>query len=263
MSKPILCLDLDGVIHCYSKGWQDGALYDEVTSGFWEWAERAWKKFHLVVYSSRSKTTDGLRAMLEWLAERATAAGLHVTPWTGDGVALRLLNAKTANLIILVFAHEKPPAFLTIDDRALQFRGDWSAWWLDPARLLQFQPWTVGKQGVCDPRPVHERALEKLDEVSGLLGEHDDAARAHVMRARAALRGEDRRLPTVSVPTAAEAGEGFFTLRRTVDLIKHELRCAQGGSCVDGSFEAGQVARERMDDLTVALRVIERVSGVR
>jgi hypothetical protein len=132
MTKPILCLDFDGVIHRYSKGWQDGSIYDSVVPGFFEWTSKARDHFRLVIYSSRSKDNAGIRTMHDWLGGK-------------------LITWKTHNIISIElppyihdfeFAHEKPPAFLTIDDRAIQFLGDWSAWWLEPVMLTQFKPWT-------------------------------------------------------------------------------------------------------------------------
>jgi hypothetical protein len=117
---PILCIDFDGVIHRYSKGCQGGKIYDPPTEGFFDWAARAQKHFRLVIYSSRSNEDEGRLAMGQWLVD-------HLHKWGGEVIAFEI-------------AASKPPAWLTIDDRALTFTGDW----LDfpPERLLAFKPWT-------------------------------------------------------------------------------------------------------------------------
>lgn len=137
--RPILCIDFDGCAHAYSRGWQSGEIYDDVVLGFFAWAEKASKQFKLVVYSSRSKTPEGIAAMMAWFRRQAALDGYHDTP-CGEGT-LRFLNAHAATLIILEFANEKPPAYLTIDDRAICFRGDWSAPELQPDAMKAFKPW--------------------------------------------------------------------------------------------------------------------------
>lgn len=132
MNKPILCIDFDGVINPYSRGWQDGSIYDEdVVLGFFEWAYVAQDHFRLVIYSSRSKTAAGRRAMSSWLHER------HGKWLTTSG------KDKLGQVLHYELVSEKPPAFLTIDDRALTFNGDWydDAYW--PEKLREFKPWNA------------------------------------------------------------------------------------------------------------------------
>jgi len=126
---PTLCIDFDGVIHRYSKGWQDGIIYDEIVDGFIKWADHAREKFDLVIYSSRSKTPEGIEAMRGWLIAHIEQAYEKNT-----GIALSISDFK--------FAHEKPLAFLTIDDRAIRFDGNWDAPELSPYGLRNFKPWT-------------------------------------------------------------------------------------------------------------------------
>lgn len=129
MGKPILCIDFDGVIHSYERGWQDGVIYGGVTPGFFEWATEAQKLFQLVIYSSRSKTTEGQVAMGAWLRAR-------IVEWNPEG---------EKELLEFRLAHEKPIAFLTIDDRAVLFNGDWSV--LPPEELIKFKPWNqIGRE---------------------------------------------------------------------------------------------------------------------
>lgn len=113
--KPTICLDFDGVIHRYSRGWQGGQIYDTPTEGFREWAIEARQHFNLVIYSSRSASAEGIEAMKAWL----TKHGFDIKDFS--------------------FAHTKPPAFITIDDRALTFDGDWSLF--KPTQLLTFKSW--------------------------------------------------------------------------------------------------------------------------
>lgn len=129
--KPTICIDFDGVIHSYEKGWQNGVIYGEVVPGFFEWVERVRHQFELVIYSSRSKDESGIIAMTMWLHEKRNA-------WIKAGGERHPTETLTFS-----FAHEKPAAWLTIDDRAVQFRGDWSAPQLDAAAMRTFKPWNA------------------------------------------------------------------------------------------------------------------------
>lgn len=126
--KPILCLDFDGVIHSYERGWQGGEIYGSVTPGFFDWLNQAHRFFKIIIYSSRSKTEEGRAAMREWFSSQEYLWLKDKNPSTGvypEGT--------------ISFAHEKPLAFLTIGNRALTFDGDWRKF--DPSRLIQFKPW--------------------------------------------------------------------------------------------------------------------------
>jgi hypothetical protein len=133
VNKPILCIDFDGVIHSYERGWQDGSIYGTATPGFFAWAIQACEMFQLVVYSSRSSSPEGITAMREWIGtqsveaiERGEVPGSYEWPelWAN-----------------LTFADKKPPAFLTIDDRCVRFMGDWGD--LMPEQLRAFKPWNM------------------------------------------------------------------------------------------------------------------------
>ena len=127
--KPILCVDFDGVIHSYERGWQDGSIYGVVVPGFFEWLEQARYFFKVVIYSSRSKTDQGIIAMSEWLHRERNK-------WIANGGRRNPIDR-----LEIEFAHEKPAAFLTIDDRAICFKGEWDASELSMDALLGFKPW--------------------------------------------------------------------------------------------------------------------------
>lgn len=132
--KPTICIDFDGVIHSYEKGWQDGVIYGTVVPGFFEWVERVRDRFKLVIYSSRSKDDGGVIAMGVWLHEQRNR-------WISDGG-----KRDPVETLEIEFAHEKPAAWLTIDDRAVCFRGDWTAPELAPDAMRSFKPWNSGSR---------------------------------------------------------------------------------------------------------------------
>lgn len=127
--KPTICIDFDGVIHSYDKGWQGGMIYGHVVPGFWEWMERVRHDFKLVVYSSRSKDEAHATAMALWMH-------LERNKWIKEGG-----QRHATEPLEIEFVHEKPAAWLTIDDRAIRFTGDWSAPELTADAMKAFKPW--------------------------------------------------------------------------------------------------------------------------
>jgi hypothetical protein len=143
--KPTICIDFDSIINPYSKGWQDGALYEtHIVPEFFTWCEAAGKRFRLVVYSPRSRTPAGLSAMRAWVECCALNAGYNLP---GHQILAAggtyYLSAISGRDFVLEFAHDKPAAFLTIDDRAIQFRGDWAAPELTMDAMEAFKPWNA------------------------------------------------------------------------------------------------------------------------
>jgi hypothetical protein len=131
MKKPILCVDFDGVIHSYSSGWQGATVIpDPPVAGALRWLWKATEWFDVQIYSSRSKDSAATEAMRLWMAEHSEIEFGRDHPMS---------NADPQEEYPITFAREKPSAFLTIDDRAICFEGDWSE--IDAADLLHFKPW--------------------------------------------------------------------------------------------------------------------------
>jgi hypothetical protein len=136
--KPILCVDFDGVVHSYTSPWSGEAIVsDPPVPGALRWLWKAAEWFDVQIYSSRSKSEEGRKAMLEWMIKHAVAE-------FGEGHPMCEIRADLVRSdgdwsYPITFAAEKPAAFLTIDDRAYCFEGDWSE--LNPADLLDFKPW--------------------------------------------------------------------------------------------------------------------------
>ena len=148
MSKPILCLDFDGVIHSYTSGWKGARnIPDAPVPGALKFIVKARKHFTIAIYSSRSGHWFGRRAMKKWLYKHycELASTYETTPgWLLPEIRAfadpwpdqvnwdmqRIVNE-------LKWPSSKPPAFISIDDRALTFQGAWPTL----NELQKFRPW--------------------------------------------------------------------------------------------------------------------------
>lgn len=119
-----ICLDFDGVLHSYESGWIDyGVIPDPPVPGAIDWLEDfiihhvKTGECKLCIYSSRSKVKTGIKAMKQYLKDNA-------------------MDPELINFIS--FPDKKPPAFVTIDDRAIRFDG----WFYDLTdKILNYRTW--------------------------------------------------------------------------------------------------------------------------
>lgn len=137
--KPIICVDFDGVVHAYTSPWTNAeTISDGPVPGALRWLWKATEWFQVSIYSSRSKTLDGRIAMFRWFMHHSTEE------FPGEDHPMHGGTLEDIDDYPLRFDHEKPAAFLTIDDRAICFEGDWGE--LEPADLLSFKPWNKRAQ---------------------------------------------------------------------------------------------------------------------
>lgn len=123
MKKPILCLDFDGVIHSYTSGWKGAReIPDPPVPGALDFISEAMLEgWDVVIHSSRARYFGGISAMRAWLQKHSG------NQW--DTMGPSFCDVK--------FARWKPPAVVTIDDRAMRFDGIWPS----AKGLRTFKPW--------------------------------------------------------------------------------------------------------------------------
>ncbi len=147
MTKPILCLDFDGVIHSYSSGWKGADMIpDPPVDGAMRFIWDAGEHFKVAIFSSRSNQSGGKRAMQNWLRKHFRDY------WAADRTQC---DDKLAEIS---WPTEKPPAMITLDDRALTFEGTWPTM----ESLKAFQPWNKREFGASGKFP--QGKLEDSDE---------------------------------------------------------------------------------------------------
>lgn len=106
MSQRVVCIDFDGVIHQFSKGWSDGSIYDPPMMGAKEELERLVSKgYKVIILTTRLNPEVNEDINLErnkltkWLADNGFKLEVHYHDLTAI----------------------KPIAGVYIDDRAIRF----------------------------------------------------------------------------------------------------------------------------------------------
>ncbi len=124
MSKPILVLDFDGVLHSYESGWRGASIVaDKPVPGAAQFLRDVVENFKVAIYSARSHQEGGIKAMRKWIE-------IVLLEAFGQVEGYKLYDQ-------IDFPDHKPPALVTLDDRAITFDGTFP----DPKTLLDFKPW--------------------------------------------------------------------------------------------------------------------------
>ena len=123
MKKPIICVDFDGVLHSYTSGWKGAHRIDDppVPGAIDGLKNLLAAGMRVAIYSSRSKSLRGRRAMKRWLHRHF-----------GNECAVSGVEFEA-----IEWPWFKPPALMTIDDRAFCFEGRFP----EPDWLRAFRPW--------------------------------------------------------------------------------------------------------------------------
>jgi len=137
--KLIVCLDFDGVIHSYTSGWKGiDIIPDEPVPGAIDFIINCIASdFEVHVFSTRSEKEEGRNAMREWLHKHMAQY------WIEHHIVQPLDNIYGQ----IEFPASKPPAWITIDDRAIQFNGVWPT--MDV--IANFAPWYRKKVKLAAP----------------------------------------------------------------------------------------------------------------
>ena len=131
-----ICIDFDGVIHSYKSGWCGiSNIPDLPVKGAIKWLKTlvraghvetaacfgdpaGWElDYQVMIYSSRSKSWRGRRAMKNWLKKNGLKYGGFLPK--------------------IKFPKKKPACWLTIDDRAICFKGEFPT----EEEIENFKPW--------------------------------------------------------------------------------------------------------------------------
>ena len=113
MARKSIVFDFDGVIHKYSRGWQDGSIYDKPVSGIKEVINELQRDQDIYIVTTRARELSGEYVVRDYLDKH--------------GIEYDMVTSV------------KVPAIVYVDDRALTFNPDNISTLVKS--IKNFQPW--------------------------------------------------------------------------------------------------------------------------
>ncbi|SRR5258706_14658403 len=108
-----IAVDFDGVIHAYSRGWQDGSIYDGPLPGAFDALRTLMKTCAVMVHTTREPAP-----VARWIHDRSD---INVS-WHDDEATLPEFWDRQDCILV---TRRKLPAVAYIDDRGIRFTS-WS-----------------------------------------------------------------------------------------------------------------------------------------
>lgn len=141
-TRKTIAIDFDGVIHAYSEGWKDGALYDGPHEGAFDGIFVLLQHFNVFILSTRHPAN-----IFTWLAEKQA-------PFEFVVIEPEMLSAPFWNVPNVVgITNRKLGAEVYIDDRAIHFatgkEGEWD-------RITTDLLWGPPIKEQATPRIIHD-----------------------------------------------------------------------------------------------------------
>jgi hypothetical protein len=161
---PTICVDFDGVIHAYTKGWYDGTIYDEPIPGALDGLRTLMQHAAAVIH-----TTRDAEPVAGWLRARNIPAHTE-REMAADGEAVGTFwNRRDIALV----TNRKLPAVAYLDDRAVRF----TTWDQALAELLPAEDTPLGRLRAAAAKAnagVPPLAMQVLRDIYQYLAHSDD-----------------------------------------------------------------------------------------
>jgi len=117
-ARKTIAIDFDGVLHKYSKGWQDGSIYDDEMTSLCDLFNLLLEKYNVFIFSTRSP-----RQIKNWIEDKMLR-----TAFLAEHPDLKIIpfyKKFWKSFRTVGITKRKLPAHIYIDDRAYKFE-DWN-----------------------------------------------------------------------------------------------------------------------------------------